>query len=209
MKRNGFALPLVLIVLVVGVVAGITATFLLRSKSTSLPQPTQTVTQQLSQTQATSPSQIGKITDWKVFKSSRFPYQISYPTNWLQKEELPDDEIAEYLNFNSTNFEYSVRVIVWNNPKKFSPLDWYNDRVGRKHPTDIGPQQIPEKPNTTVSGFPAYRGFQEESAVALAKVVVYIQRGDKTYEISLAYDGSITKDLTIFDQILSTFKFLD
>lgn len=147
---------------------------------------------------STLPSASGadETADWKTYTNSTYDFFFKYPSLWTTREKVsPDDDTLIYV-YSNEKFGPAVEPIqyyIWVTTSSTKPTTKYS--------------------TTKVGGYTAYRTDEEPSqSGALA---YYITRDDKTYiKIAITpYDTNnpwIERDkyISIFDKILSTFKFL-
>ena len=147
---------------------------------------------------------------WTTLKSTEFPYQISLPSSVTVQKVYPTPKNGESFVFSSPELDYTLWINVWDNPRKLSPPDWSNEQQrSSKAIDDEPPVNLPKTPNIYVSRTPAFRVEREYSPLWQPARVVYIQKEDNIYEIKFSYNEERVKNSDIFDQILSTFKFIE
>ncbi|MBI2326881.1 hypothetical protein HYU92_01035 [Candidatus Curtissbacteria bacterium] len=159
-----------------------------------------------------APNGAGEIANWKTYKSNRFPYQIKYPGNFnVSDENLINEDVAESIIFFDYQSDFSLSTGVLNNPKELPPNEWYKDFIERNPDGYI---EIPTQSNLKVDGYSAFKTSYpaKTSSEGFGETVpfqnVYIPKYQKIFMIGFT-SKAILEDTKIFDQILSTFQFLD
>lgn len=163
-------------------------------------------------------------TDWKTYINTSYNYSIKYPPDWKVEGEGGEDlskAFAPYIN-SPCNFQSGDRCanIVLSLEGGYKPdedLEYYFN-IGSDIHSHISPQDIISKKEITVSGEKGleikyrlskiYTGHEKEPAIEIHAVHnnqdLLIQYGEQqnTNFTEFKYED-------IFDQILSSFKFLD
>ena len=192
MSEKGFATPLILVVVALGVlVIGSVAYFQLKPQSTAQPKPTQITP---SPTQGRSSAQKDDTADWRTYTNTKYKYQIKHPSDW----EL--DSEADYF-FISSNYN-DILLTVRENIKDTSEAE----------KAVCGPPACGNvKFEDTRIGDLVFR-TPESSALFLFKDTgdwVSYLLSDGTLYVFLMNTQNQEEDLKTFNRILSTFKFLD
>ena len=207
--RKGFALPVILVIVVVEVAASIVY-FLFRHKPTSPPQPS--VSQALF-------TQADETADWKTYQSDKFSYKIRIPSEFTiidRRSKDTNTDLFENLGllewieiFSGYTTQFQIDVAIYN-LKGLSLQEWISSQ---KFATQA---KVPEIPNAQVAGLQAYRTQQQGTKDSLARISYYIPKSDRLYVLLFEYeDGTVYKNFEKFtkfeliDQILSTFQFID
>ena len=147
---------------------------------------------------------------WKTYTNKEYGFEIKYPGNWhlgekdsgslfsfhvgnvkKYSEEISDESLA-----NESYFGINIRKD--DNPNKQDVEDWYNNNL--KGNTSNEPRS---KIITTIEGFPA---IKIEVIEIKYFAHIFIARGANILEI--IYPVSQPKFTNIYEQILSTFKFI-
>lgn len=176
---------------------------------------------------------------WKTYRNSKFNFEFKHPSDWIyssnpEKEisKSGDDlhVIRNQVMPFSTENKFWLLISIWDNPQKLSTLDWLKWHEGEyqkkgllaeyKHNTIFSV-------NAYVDSLPAYKDMREvedqKNKVAAGSrgggtfplMDYYVSKGDKLYAIELnnydlvAFNNKEEIIYNLFDQILSTFKFLD
>lgn len=130
--------------------------------------------------------------NWEAYNNTKYSYSVKYPGDWFIYEmsgNLTTDSISlsqVKLNSKKDNDVPNVKIIIW-----------------RQNSLTNGGG------TTMLGGLPAYRSTSEGPAGILHDIV-FLSKGKYDYSVELEYEQT-NKDqyLKIFNQILSTFKFLD
>ena len=213
-------ITVLVIIVVTAVIAGAYWFFILNKDSDTSdltgPVPKSNVTP--ATPSATPSTQKDDISDWRTYKSGEFIFK--YPPNWkLQKEDLTNND----LRLNSPNIEADIENVI--NVKKgsmirFFPSEEYTSNktllqyVKDKFKTELE-QKVAITTSTNLGGEGAVRldsklGVYGTSASDFISSTIYIVNNDKLYKITRLYlPGKQSEHKDTFNQILSTFKFLD
>jgi len=204
--KEGFALPLILAIVaiflaVVGVIIYVGVVIYLQSTSHFKPQhqspviPTPTT------------SSINETADWKFYQNSKLGFSIKYPKELSEPTEsiLSTSTVLEFLNAES-RVQLSISVGVVYDQSKQRELSYKEiATIDGKQPDLI-----------TVDDQPAaYIKIRDEDLIPPKPNPfneVAIQKGRNVYTIYFSLSNDLKKqenEQIIFDQILSTFQFLD
>jgi hypothetical protein len=213
-REKGFALPLVLVVVVVGiVVAGAIAYLQSKPKITQQPQSTPSPTP--ASTPISSPQD--ETADWKKFES-RAPiwpnFEFKYPN--LLKIKLYGPEGAGTVLENVKTNKESIMITYVNKPTPQTLKEFATKAINK--PYGLGGKLIEQK-SFKVSRQPAYLNkYQPNNKAIIIQVLIEDPKKnifgyDNIYNMEKFDDSdpSGSNGLTEekFNQILSTFKFLD
>jgi len=221
------------IIVVTAIISGVYWFFILNKSSEDsdltgpVPKPQVTTT-----TPSATPSvQEDKTADWKVYKSSADRYSTKYPTNFNLTEDKLSFKGKTVVTFKSSDFEQDViescgpqpvtkggylRVNVDHFSGNINTLNqivtfeieniWSDFTKVEKFPTTLGGREATRM---------VYFNSQENSNCQLTSSetmerIFVINDNGVDYLIEMRYMKKDKEDLTkIFNQILSTFKFLD
>lgn len=155
---------------------------------------------------------VDETANWKTYINKKLGFSIEYP-----EKELPYVIDGPYGPFFSINQEPNPHGASYLGVQVFLPglmVDWRgpNDDVGTYidkliSAFSVGAQSSIRRERITVAGEKAERLFGFRHTDILVTVDVYIFHKGKLYEVSLVPDDP--SKYKMFDQILSTFKFID
>lgn len=205
--KSKLSLFLLLGIIIFGLISGIY--FLLAGKGLLSPQPTPTPTQLL----LTTPTTTSNInTGWKTYTNPKYFYSLKYPPDWEVKTILanPDPGAIRISNINIRANqkidlpEADVDIIVeLNLSRKLPTQEWYLDREKNMPIVPINTKHIFI---TTI--------FRECPALRVDNDSLFFSKDEYMYHISWYVSGNYNQEFKntsekIFNQILSTFTFLD
>ena len=227
------SLTVLIIIVVSGLIVGVYWFFVLNkdSDTSDLTGPVPKPQIQTSTPSATSSTQKDETADWKVYKSSADRYSTKYPTNFNLTEDKLSFKGKTIVTFKSPDFEQDViescgpqpvtkggylRVNVDHFSGNINTLNqivtfeieniWSDFTKVEKFPTTLGGREATRM---------VYFNSQENSNCQLTSSetmerIFVINDNGVDYLIEMRYMKKDKEDLTkIFNQILSTFKFLD
>lgn len=168
--------------------------------------------------------------DWQTFKNTELGFELKYPKEW-KTEGLSDTSDAISVRFTSTRDEdFLVSFLDINIPKDQKTA---LKKFEATQQLEIGQTKIIEKDcrkkiaNLELNGYPAVEyladypsvacpidpKFENPEVIVRTPKVIEINKDKKIHTLSLVISAmeDSTKDsekIAIFDQILSTFKFL-
>ena len=169
---------------------------------------------------ATTPSSSPDETaNWKTYTNKEIGISFQYPNNWNAKPYLTDDndgdlDMDSVVDLSPQDYQgVIVNLSYFENPNYLSLEEWDKKRKEKAgidfnlyEPTDLLLQ-------TKISISSA--SYREKGVCGSSPCEIYtLQHGDKIYRLSSYKDISNSKDKypgqkKIFDQILSTFKFIN
>lgn len=121
-------------------------------------------------------------TNWKTYTNSKYSFSLKYPQNFSEESQGKENPVALQLS----DGQRSINFII------FTP------KTNIQTPTNA--EEI------TIDGQSAKKFVQSEPN---SQVEVHINYGDYLYQIIMPINNETkTQDLILFNQILSTFKFI-
>jgi len=164
--------------------------------------------------------------NWNLYVNEQFGFSFEYPAGWKITEgaDRPDAPIGvirrtiklkgplpEGVEIKHSAYDYIlIEVSICENPAERSLLEWLEKDTLPCHYKDgkyLG-TPIPQTPNLTVAGEPAYQGYYPESSQAYANTETFFSHKDKVFRILyLESDGG--KSRGIYNRILESFKFIE
>ena len=229
LMRRGFA-PIIIIALIAAFLIGIAATvgyFKLKPQPTTTPQSTSTPADLSSDLSAKYLSSVetqvleDETANWKTYTNIQYSYSLNYPNEWIVKEEnSPVDTVTTKTQIESKDYVIGQPIVGGGfipGAKTGSRLEIYVS----KNPNFKSYEEFKNFEETKSTEFPlSYFSSQEETTISGLKAIKKI--GGKPYmgEQSYAYTfnkGTIykiyltssTDQQAKFDQILSTFQFIN
>lgn len=222
LKKNNLVVILLAVLLVVSI-----------SVSIFLALQVQNLTKQLAQSQAqvqTTPTPTPDPTaSWKTYTSEKYNYSIKYPQSW-EKAENPNeaptvlnflqlkgqDNTELGLNFDAVLLDKTVESMCGpyacypavqiaapftdNSKIKLTLESWLQKYIESKNPNEkFDPNTDFQK--ITVDNYPTIK-FKDSVFISKDDYIYFI-----SFEVTNMPYGKPAYDMTIFDQILSTFKF--
>lgn len=193
MTQRGFAAPLVLIVVLLLLVAG-GAYYLGRS---GLPAPSPI-------SQSISPAPNNQTADWKTYTNARYGFSFKYPSSWLEPDVNPGK--MEFTGDTAIMFSSSNMLVLVGPSQPITPL---GRNVNYEETIDYYNQHYPTFKDVKIAGVNT-KEYEEQATVAVKGGTVFIKipKSDNFVSLSMPfYDAAA--DQNIFDQILSTFRFIE
>jgi len=221
--RQGYLTPPVLIILAlitlfVAITLYINAYFAKSAKNKTLPSPSPTVQKQSSPT-------LDESANWKVYSNKKVGYTFKYPTGW-QYRDCVDLTHFKGVCFFSQDYvpsgikhpdNYADEIDVPNKGLAISIVTTSRENLeGKLACEGIATTEgnvICEE--ITIDRFPAIKITQERPDLKTDARIIDIRAtvlvGDNSHQIFLTYSKSDDQNKTprLFNQILSTFKFID
>ncbi len=152
-------------------------------QSAPLPTPTQSV---------------NPIANWRTYTNARLGYALQYPNAWQVEENtiypIPSKPAATFIFEKQT--EFAPGVYIWIQPQ-VEPKQWITEQLISPDFSQMKTQSVTigGLPGTKISGVPG----------PLEQEWVFVTKSNQ----SIIFYASAQTDMSMFDQILSTFKFLE
>ena len=144
------------------------------------------------------PSFGNAIADWKVYRNEEYGYEVKFPNNWTIEDLEPIidevNNIPSRISIQGDSKEFHIEV-----SPDIKRAEFYKITPGRQ-----GEIQIAGKILAKIVSFNG--GNIEESGYVSPSVWIYFIKNNLAYFIELTPTNEISG---VFDQILSTFRFLD
>lgn len=200
MSKNSRGFAPVLIVIIVGVIGIVSYLALAQSlkqtptPSAPIPKPTQE-----------SPE------NWKTYTNERDGYSLKYPPSWSKNLESPD----YFWKGIKSNFKGASISVFVADAKRGTLADEFRYRTYEHY--QANPEAWAPVPYEEISE-PEYSKLANEEALRYHGIESYrgnfigtlAMRGGKTYIVTVTYEDGRKKEFEeIYNQILSTFRFLD
>lgn len=148
--------------------------------------------------------------NWKTYTNIKYGYSIKYPNNWYDLGSYDGDWYIDQV-FSSTPVDkpnskaqsIRVRVIKWVGPAWKDTKDYFD---GVYHDPNGSHILIDDVPATRIIEIPS----KEKATEPYYSINVYVYKNTKLYRLYITKESKqMTKNIKpVFDQILSTFKFL-
>ena len=172
---------------------------------------------------------LNPITDWQTYIDPKYPYQISYPSNW-KPELLEDDKNNNFITYRENNGDLAAYIKIEPNfsTNKKPVEQWINDEINEYQKICIDEQGgcggggvhyfVAKR---TVGNVLAYKTKWTASGYLSGFYITYIIPHDKTnYAITIEsevenpisednFDETGSKYADYYQEILSTFQFPD
>jgi len=202
-KKLGFDLPLIILIVVVLIIAGGTGYYFYK---TSQEQKEVERAEQV----------IGETASWKTYRNEKYGFEMQYPPEYLIEETLEDKSVVSFGILKPSPVTgkpfLSPYLVIWvlNNPKNYTLEKFYNFYSLREN----------EKLMETEVGKRVYPYYKESDSIEPIEIngisaVKFWVGGYWRMTISILYKDKIfeihgeTKEEKIFNQALSTFKFIE
>jgi len=164
----------------------------------------------------TTPTITEDTSNWKTYTNEKYSFQVDYPNEWMVEEVLPNTEENTYswppLEVSFAPKPVSSRFVWITIDKSENTLDQYiNNRLcdspgvcaSSKNATDLQLSNHPAKKITDAPG-------------PTSTEIILVKRENTIYRITTSYEDlsyielySQEQKKTIFNQILSTFRFME
>lgn len=145
-----------------------------------------------SPTPSASQAPNGDLVNWKTYTNSTYKYSVKIPTDWEAIRQSGDDSVISIRPIGASNIP-----VIFNsqsNKNNLSLNTWIDNQLGKNYPREI----------KKLNSYDAV--FVHNTTSPYEFDVYYLTNGSVVYELS---GSTLNNDqLQIFDQILSTFKFL-
>ena len=204
-KGNNKILVVVGIIVLVLILAGIGYFTVSKNNSTSSPEPSPTPT-------ASPEATPDPTADWETYTNTKYKYSFNYPSNWNTKETedryLPDSVIQETQSTTQSGNAYGFTVYISENTKDLT-LEQFD--ANYKLESATGSNLIRGKEDTTLASLQAkkYDVFSFDRNLTQTITI----QGGFIYKVEFDSENPNDPDFEtnkqIYNQILSTFKFLE
>lgn len=149
-------------------------------------------------------------TNWKTYTNNEFKYQLRYPQALFLLEEGAGTSIVikAFSNVNAPGL-FRVDLMINANPTKQIIKKWYENFLNQiygENRTPVNGETIEE---ITISGESAVRLTQPVPSLKRTDVAIFIPSGPDVLEVSYSLTSDSNFSESVFDQILSTFKFIN
>jgi len=159
---------------------------------------------------------------WKTYTNTKYGYQFKYPSGRNFKISLSNTESSPLYVIRETVSsgyldDWDILISVWENPEQLSLIDWLKF-LKNSNALPLPTENKELVSNYSFSGIEAFRtwmdpltnGEQPGKCVQACPILdVYFVRNNFGYRVELSYTKEVdAESQKIFDQILSTFKFL-
>jgi hypothetical protein len=190
---------------------------------TSQPELTPITTRPAEEVVLTPTPTVGMPSNWKTYTNSKYAYRFKYPSSWVFTASIVGDEskplyvIRESINSKEVD-GYLVSVRAWANPDNLSLTSWLQF-MEDSNALPLPAEGIELVANFTVGGEPAFKIWSDplskgkepgKCVQACPNLSVYFTHKSWAYMVQLSYTREVDEaSQETFDQILSTFQFLD
>lgn len=204
MSQKGLA-PIVIILLIAVALVG----YLIYSGKINLPQ------KQVNQQTAEAPK-IDEIEDWKTYTNEKYGYSFQYPQELglklgvvgLGGEEDKLETTRSLMLESKIEPPQGLVMFITAGQTSYKTIDEYSNNLGKSKPSSKEPIMIVSKEKTNVAGIEAIKYTKNQPGAGLVLSVDILKNG-YLYQFSLNFSDNNSQNLSTFNQILSTFKFLD
>ena len=154
--------------------------------------------------------------NWKTYTNKVYGFNLKYPNEWVYKEVLPNTSDNSY-SWPPMSISFAPESIppgiVWMTiDTSHLQLNEYIDSQLCHSPGDCASSR--NATNIQVGGYPAKKVLDMPGPLSTENILV--KKDDTIYRITISYQDKSYEELysqnhkrEIFDQILSTFKFID
>lgn len=163
-------------------------------------------------TPTTQPVVEDETEDWKTYTHKLYNYTIKYPPSlYLEELESPNGlvELVRFVKEIERGGEsLGVSVTVYDNPTNLSAKKWWEENA-----MQIFSYQLPISESISeeeiINGYDAYFIKSTKEWFAVPFSYLFINKGNRVYGISTNFPEEDNEDYMLYNQILSTFKFLN
>lgn len=162
-----------------------------------------------------TPTTQNKITSWKTFTNSSLPFQFEYPSVWHVIDDHPriyfsqKNITADEARGTPPGPEFPLEIFATDNKWH---LDYFNNYTRElKNPPNINGKQFAQVEKITLNGKTAYKTTQfaeaDMASPAFTTTINFIQDNQIVSIVYPNEHNTPSNDPSIYNQILSTFKF--
>lgn len=168
----------------------------------------------------TSSAKPNPIADWKTYTTSRLGFSVKYPKNWSYiKTSLTETESEPAgVTIAENNKEGAISIEIDNGSSLKGEYDFVVSQAISKPTSGLAGSIRTRLPNTTVGGSTGYVDKQQYSDTGKYKfkyiLIVVVKRNGEYFEMLFDVPFGTNSETEfqnrkqVFDQIVSTFKFL-
>ncbi len=168
--------------------------------------------------------------DWQTYTNEEYGFEFKYPENWDLNHKItltnPDSSplfvIKKGIEFYEKQSQFpGISISIWDNPQKLNIINWIDSFENMNFLPGDMPKTINSKVGKdNLDAFKYWEGGtskwnqQGECYQACPMLIYFFSYNDKTYRVVLNNRPPMVQKITNeqiekFDQILSTFKFIE
>ncbi|HLC94422.1 MAG TPA: hypothetical protein VJH96_02550 [Patescibacteria group bacterium] len=203
---------LLLFAVVIAGASAVTTYVLLNTRSNE----PQTIAQPTSTPIDTRPTTTDETAGWKVYRNEEYGFEMKYPLNWTITKEGSETSVnllrffvvafADIIQVEKKNEQRAgeipctAGIYIYKNAKTLTAYDWAIEKWGRPENREGGILSAVKINNL--------EGLKYEF-LSIGRINVLLSKNDNIIVIRTTLGSSCANLNFIFDQMLSTFKFLD